>query len=114
MAAVTFLSPTLAEPVVVRLPDAEGVSLLALARAYEVPLRCECGEGRCGACAVKVAPCGAQTGTARLTLRERGVLYEAGKLPPEDMVSAELPDHPPRWRLACQYLVGGENIVVAF
>lgn len=115
MAVVTFISPSMVRPVVIQLPERERVSLLALALAYKVPLGCDCQDGICGECAVKVAPKRQEARRTRLSPKEKYILLAAGKIKDAEYQARDLPDHPPLWRLACEYEVGGdEEIIVAF
>ena len=46
--------------------------------------------------------------------RETGVLKLAGKLSGEQIAATENDDEPPPWRLACQFIVRDEDVVVRF
>ncbi|MDA8389511.1 MAG: hypothetical protein M0Z76_02055 [Gammaproteobacteria bacterium] len=116
MAQVTFLSMQLPRAVTIRIPGRNRRTLLALARCFGVPLRCQRGRpacGRCAACAVKVATIHAARRATRLPgAQERQALSRAGKSPtrrgPRRPAS-----HGPFWRLASRY-VPGEDVWVAF
>lgn len=115
MAVVTFISPSMVRPVVVQIPEMEQVTLLSLALAYRVPLGCDCQDGVCGECAVKIAPKRPEARRTKLSAKEKYVLLASGKIKDAEYQAPDLPDHPPLWRLACEYEVGGnEEIVVAF
>ena len=45
---------------------------------------------------------------------ELDTLFMAGKISKQQYESGMLPDIPPLWRLACQYVVTDEEIMVAF
>jgi ferredoxin len=115
MSKVTFLGPPLYDQFVVHIAPPGRSSLLNLARKLRLSLRNRCREGVCGACAVKVAVLHRQSGsqTVRLSAEEKTVLYQAGKLTREQYESEGLADNPPLWRLACQYVVQEEDILVA-
>lgn len=114
MASVTFIGMKLPDRVQVTVdPDARG-TLLALAMQHRIPLPCDCMQGNCGACAVKVAPLRCETSMTRLSGRERYLLLTAGKISSAQYHAESLPDHPPLWRLACEYRVADEKIMVAF
>lgn len=90
-------------------------TLLSLARSHRVPLRYECRRGNCGSCAVKVAALNRPASkSVRLDMREKKVLFQAGKLTPQQYASETLTNTPSLWRLACQYEVEDEDILVAF
>lgn len=114
MVTVTFLTLPLREKLVVEVPENTRVTLLNLMKRYNLPKQCVCGEGKCGACAVKVAPLRTNARMVRLSDMERRELFQAGKLSLEESESQDLKDIPPRWRLACQYVVADEPVLVAF
>ena len=114
MGNVTFLGMKLADRVRVDVARDAGGSLLDLALEHHIPLPCDCMRGNCGACAVKVAPLGCKTSMIRLSDRERYLLLTVGKITKKQYHATSLPDHPPLWRLACEYRVADEKIMVAF
>ena len=114
MVTVTFLTPPMRENLVVEVPENTHVTLLKLMKQYNLPKVCVCGEGKCGACAVKVAPLRQNARLVSLNELERRELFQAGKMTREECESKALKDIPPRWRLACQYEVAGESVLVAF
>ncbi len=114
MVTVTFLTPPMREKIVVEVPDNARFTLLNLMKRFNLPKQCVCGEGRCGACAVKVVPMRSSAKMVNLNDVERRELFLAGKLTREESELAELKDIPPRWRLACQYIVADEPVLVAF
>jgi ferredoxin len=114
MASVTFVGIKMPDRVQVRVNLDAGGSLLALAMAHRIPLPCDCMQGNCGVCAVKVAPLRRETSMTRLSDRERYLLLTAGKISQTQYHAESLPDHPPLWRLACEYQVADEKIMVAF
>lgn len=116
MSTVTFLTQPLRDKLTVRVEAGEQRTLLSLIREYNLPKQCICGRGKCGTCAVKVAPMHRLTGprTVRLSGEEKKALFMSGKLSRQQYESDALPDVPPLWRLACQYVVTDEEIMVAF
>lgn len=117
MSTITFLTqPLRNKKLTVRLAPQEQRTLLSLIQEYALPKECTCGEGKCGSCAVKVAPMHRQTGPRAVYLsdEERTALFKSGKLSRQQYESKALPDIPPLWRLACQYMVTDEEIMVAF
>ena len=115
MGMVTFLAAPFRRQHVLRVQAGGWRTLLNLARRLDLPLRCQCQAGACGTCAVKVAVLRPGNGGpgVRLGAEEKAVLYRAGKLTREQYESDTLPASPPLWRLACQYVVWDEDILVA-
>ena len=93
MANVTFTSPAMQRDVTVYAVVGDRRSLLAVAKQHKIPVHFECENGECGSCAVEVSVLG-------------------NKLPLASHLTAELNDEPPPWRLACQYIVRDEEILV--
>ncbi len=75
----------------------------------------ECENGECGSCAVQVSvlerkqPLGVS-----LTEKEKTVLKLSGRITKDQIAVAETDDIPPPWRLACQFIVRNEDILVNF
>ncbi|MDP1892723.1 MAG: 2Fe-2S iron-sulfur cluster-binding protein [Hydrogenophaga sp.] len=90
-------------------------TLLAVAKANNIPLDFECENGECGSCQLQVTVLSGNTphGVA-LTEKEKTVLRLAGKITAQQIADAETKDLPPPWRLACQFIVRNEDIVVKF
>lgn len=111
MSTVTLLSP-LGQSATYTLPYGE--TLLNLAGRLKLPLYTECRMDRCGACAVKVALVD-KPGVCKVRLGEveRSILYRAGKLSREHFAADNVPAREPLWRLACQYVLGNEEVLVA-
>jgi hypothetical protein len=98
------------------IPPGSKATLLTLAKERMLPLLCNCESGSCGTCAVKVVPLHHphENRTVRLGELEKKILFQAGKLSWQQYDSDVLKDMPPLWRLACQYQVKDEDILVAF
>lgn len=114
MGNVSFVGMKLPDRIQVHVRHDVVGSLLDLAIEHHIPLPCDCMRGNCGACAVKVAPLRDETSMIRLSARERYLLLTAGKISRLQYQADTLPDHPPLWRLACEYQVADEKIMVAF
>lgn len=116
MAEVTFLSLKMHDRLTVDVEPGQGRTLLSLMREHSVPGYCRCEEGKCGSCAVKIVPRPGQTGAKDVSLnsREKRALLKRGKLSREQYEQDAIADMPPLWRLACQFVVGDEPILVAF
>ncbi|MBN8487523.1 MAG: (2Fe-2S)-binding protein [Burkholderiales bacterium] len=115
MANVTFTSPRMKKDLTVYAVAGDTKTLLAVAKAHAVPLDFECENGECGSCAVQVGVLSdkAPYGVA-LTEKEKTVLRFAGKITAQQIDDAETKDLPPPWRLACQFVVRHEDILVSF
>lgn len=115
MANVTFSSPKLKKDITVYATAGDRSTLLAVAREHSIPLDFECENGECGSCAVQVSvldhkqPLG-----INLTEKEKAVLKLSGKITKDQIEKAETGDIPPPWRLACQFIVRDEDILVKF
>ena len=114
MGNVTFLGMQLADRVKVNVNYEAGTSLLDLAVKNQIPLSCDCVHDNCGTCAVKVAPLKPATSMIHLSEKERYLLLAAGKISNVQYHLNALPDHPPLWRLPCEYMLADEKIMVAF
>ncbi len=115
MANVTFSSPVMPRDITVFSVAGSRVTLLALAKANKIPLPCDCQDGECGSCLVKIKniSTGYRDGVT-LTSKEREVLLQLGKLTPEEMMDVVVNDLAPSHRLACQCLLRDEDILVTF
>jgi len=90
-------------------------ALLGLAEENGINIPCECRDGRCGSCLVKVTHLdGDHIKAQLLSDKERVVLKSIGKLPPREQERAAVYDIPPTYRLACQMIVTDEDLLVEF
>ncbi|HLO75061.1 MAG TPA: 2Fe-2S iron-sulfur cluster-binding protein [Magnetospirillum sp.] len=114
MANVTFSGPTLPKNVTVY-AVADTQTLLALAKKHDIAIPFQCQDGECGSCLIKVTHLGSNKPKAiHLTDKEKLTLSVNGKLSKDVLEQAEVNDMPPPYRLACQYLVQDEDILVEF
>ena len=115
MANVTFSSPKIKKDVTVYATAGDCHTLLAVAKQHKIPVDCECENGECGSCSVQVEILSnKQPMGVALTEKEKTVLRLAGKITKEQIDNAEVNDIPPPWRLACQFIVRNEDILVKF
>lgn len=115
MANITFHSPALKKDVTVYAVAGDRSSLLTVAQQHNIPIHYECQDGECGSCAVEVLPLsGKGPKGVHLTEKEKTVLLLSGKITHEDIANMELNDVAPLWRLACQYMILDEDILVKF
>ena len=115
MANITFSSPALKKDVTVYAVAGDRKTLLSVAQEHKIPIHYECQDGECGSCAVQVTPLGSNAPKAvHLTEKEKTVLVLNGKLSKSDLEKISLSDVAPKWRMACQYMVLDEDILVEF
>ncbi len=115
MANITFSSPALPKFVTVYGIAGDTRTLLALAKANNIPIPFQCQDGECGSCLIKVTYLGTTKPKAiHLTEKEKTTLSVNGKLTKELLDKAEVEDLPPPYRLACQYIVRDEDVLVEF
>lgn len=93
----------------------ERPTLLAVATNAGVPVLFNCEVGDCGACLVQVDTLSTgRRGAAPLTENEKLLLQAMSMLTAEDIEAAEREGVQPDVRLACQYVVRDEEIVIYF
>lgn len=115
MANITFSSPAMKKDLTVYAVAGDRSTLLSVAKEHKVPIHFECENGECGSCAVKVTILSNNTALGiALTEKEKTVLKLSGKITAEQIQDAETNDVPPPYRLACQFIVRGEDVLVAF
>jgi len=115
MANITFSSPKLKKDLTVYATAGDTRTLLSVAQEHHIPLDFECENGECGSCAIQVTVlANKQPLGIHLTEKEKTVLKLSGKITQEQITAAETNDVPPPWRLACQFIVRNEDILVKF
>ncbi len=115
MANVTFAGLTMDKNITVYGKAGDTSTLLALAKKNDIPIPCQCQDGNCGSCLVKITVLGTKAPLGvDLTEKEKLTLSVNGKLSKELLDRAENEHLPPPYRLACQYIVRDEDIVVEF
>ncbi|NNM83164.1 MAG: (2Fe-2S)-binding protein [Burkholderiales bacterium] len=115
MPNVTFSSPKLKKDITVYATAGDCSTLLSVAREHSIPVDFECENGECGSCAVQVIVLENKTPLGvNLTEKEKIALKLSGRISNEQIEAAERSDVPPPWRLACQFIVRGEDILVKF
>lgn len=115
MGNVTFSSPLLARDVTVYATAGDTQTLLKVAQKNKIPLPFECEDGECGSCVMEVKELSDKPFMAQsLTEKERATLLAAGKLSKAMIEEAVVNDRPPPFRLACQFIVRDEDILVKF
>lgn len=111
MGTIRFVAPGFSETIRLDAARQPRPTLLAVAREHGIPILFNCEAGGCAACIVHVEPAPGETPPA-LTVEEKFVLLAMGKL--EGGLETDSIPQRPRFRLACQYVVGDEDIVVDF
>lgn len=115
MANVTFSSPIMHKDVTVYAIAGDTDTLLALADKHGIKIPRDCRDGQCGSCLIQVERLDEKPAMAiSLTEKEKTKLLELGKITKAQIQDAEVNDMPPPNRLACQYIVRDENILVRF
>ncbi|OHC67014.1 MAG: ferredoxin [Rhodocyclales bacterium RIFCSPLOWO2_02_FULL_63_24] len=121
MANVTFSSPLHKDKTVYAVAGSHKKTILELAKENHIPIDFSCGDGECGTCLVKVSSIDPASRNkyghmgGPLNAREVTVLKGLGKISQAQIDQMYVDDLPPtEWRLACQYIVRDEDIVVAY
>lgn len=114
MANVTFSGPLLPKDITVYAIAGDNGTILALAKKHEIAIPFQCQDGECGSCLIKVTPLGAAQKAQALSEKEKLTLSVNGKLSKELLAKNEVEDIPPPYRLACQYIVLDQDILVEF
>jgi ferredoxin len=114
MANVTFSSPSMTRDVTVYAVAGDTGTLLSLAKENRIPIPHDCQDGECGSCLVEVTVLSKATHAISLTEKEKEMLKQLGKITKAEVKEAEVNDMPPHFRLACQYIVRDEDILVKF
>lgn len=115
MTTITFSSPKLTKTVQVNKAERNGKTVLSIAKEHGVPIPFNCEGGACSACLIDVDVVSERhLTTVELTEQEKLVLKVMGELTDEDIKAAQSEGVPPKCRLACQYRIGNEDIVVRF
>jgi ferredoxin len=121
MANITFSSKLHKDKTVYAIAGSHKKSILELAKENHIPIDFSCGDGECGTCLVKVSSIDQASHNAYghmggpLNVREVTVLKGLGKITQTQIDQMYVDDLPPiEWRLACQYIVRDEDILVEY
>ncbi len=114
MPNVTFSSPILHKNVTVYAVAGDTSTVLAVAEANKIVIPHDCRDGECGSCLIEVVTLSGKTMGSLLTEKEKSQLKSLGKITTEEIRKAEVDDIAPRFRLACQYVVRDQDILVKF
>jgi ferredoxin len=115
MADIAFESPLLQQNKTVYGIAGDTHTLLKVAKQNNIPVPFKCEDGDCGSCLIKVTVLeDKQPMAITLSEKEKFTLAANGKLSKDAKELAEVADIPPHYRLACQYIVRNESILVQF
>ncbi len=114
MPNVTFSSPLLRKNITVYAVAGDTSTVLAVAEANKIQIPHDCKNGECGSCLIEVVTLSGKTMGSMLTENEKTQLKFLGKITAEDIRKAEVDDVAPKFRLACQYVVRDQDILVKF
>ncbi|MEL6419805.1 MAG: 2Fe-2S iron-sulfur cluster-binding protein [Pseudomonadota bacterium] len=122
MANVTFSNSIHKDKTVYAVAGSHTKTLLSLAQENKIPIEFDCENGECGSCLIKVKlldEAGKEAAQKtpmgmHLTMKERTVLKDLGKLTQEQIDDLVTHDRPSEWRLACQFIVRDEDILVEY
>jgi ferredoxin len=115
VAIIRFAASGVDKTVTIDVTPGERRTLLSVAKDYGVPILFNCEAGECGACLVHVDTVAVgERPVAPPTEQEKFLLQAMRMLTARDIEAAERLGVPPDVRLACQYELGDEEIVVYF
>jgi ferredoxin len=114
MPNVTFSSPLLHKNVTVYAVAGDTSTVLSVAEANKIKIPHDCKDGECGSCLIEVVTLSGKTMGSLLTEKEKTLLKSLGKITLEEIKQAEVEDLAPKFRLACQYVVRDQDILVKF
>jgi ferredoxin len=114
MPNVTFSSPAMHKDVTAYAIAGDTHTILAVAEAHKIPIPHDCKDGECGSCLIEVVTLTGKTMGSLLTEKEKSLLKSLGKITSEEITRAEVEDIAPKYRLACQYVVRDQDILVKF
>ena len=114
MPNVTFSSPLLHKDVTVYAIAGDRRTILSVAEAAKIPIPFDCKDGECGSCLIEVVTLTGKTMGSMLTDKEKDQLKSLGRITAQDIRLAEVDDLAPKFRLACQYIVRDQDVLVKF
>lgn len=118
MALITFSNPEYKDRTVYAVAGSHTKSILKIAQENKIPINFDCQDGDCGSCLVRVTQIGKNSEKApmgvSLTMKEQVKLRELGKLSKDQLDDLVTVDRTGEWRLACQFIVRDEDILVEY
>ena len=114
MANVTFSSPILPQDLTFSASAGDHGNLLTFAQSHKVVIPRDCQDAECGSCLVEVTFLGKSSKAPEIGEKETEMLKQLGKYYKKKGAAAQVEDIPPHHRLACQYVLRDEDILVKF
>jgi ferredoxin len=117
MALITFSSEQYRDKTVYAVAGSHTETVLKVAKTNKIPINFNCEDGQCGSCLIRVshlAPLRTEVKCGPVTQKEISVLKELGKITQDEIDNMAVDDLPTQWRLACQYIVRDEEILVHY
>jgi ferredoxin len=99
-------------------PAGDTHTVLAVAQKNGVKIPYDCKDGDCGSCLILVEFTGNAENKAKMAItlseKEKAKLKELGKITAKEIHDAEVDDLAPHYRLACQFIVREEEMIIHF
>jgi len=117
VALITFTNPEQRDKTVYMVAGSHTETVLKIAKANNIPMHFDCGDGECGSCLVRVTSIDRTKETRMggpLTDKEVDVLRQLGKISQAEVETMLVDDLPTEWRLACQMIPRDEDILVEY
>ncbi len=115
MPLITFSNPEYKDKTVYAVAGSHTETVLKIAKEHRVPIKFDCSDGNCGTCMIKVTPLQKHKEMAgRITDKEIEILRQHGKLSKDELYNLEVTDIETQWRLACQFIVRDQDILVEY
>jgi ferredoxin len=118
MPVITFNSPAMHKDVRIYAPAGDTHTVLAVAQKNGVKIPYDCKDGDCGSCLILVEFTENANNKAKMAItlseKEKAKLRELGKITAKEIQDAEVDDLAPHYRLACQFIVREEEVIIHF
>jgi ferredoxin len=117
MALVTFTSKDFKDKTVYAVAGSHTQTILKIAQENKIQIAFDCENGDCGSCLVKIRQIGRDRKPpmgVSLTMKEQLKLRELGKLTQDQLDDLVTMGRTGEWRLACQFIVRDEDVVVEY
>jgi len=115
MALITFSNPEYKDKTVYAVAGSFTETVLKISKENKIPIDFSCGDGECGTCLIKVTSLEHKPRMGGpLTDKEISVLSQLGKIRKDDVDRMAVDDLPTDFRLACQFVVRDEDVLVEY
>ncbi len=118
MPMITFNSPSMHQDKIIYAPAGDTHTVLAVAEKNGVKIPSDCRDGDCGSCLIQVEFVGNKENKPKMAItlseKEKAKLKELGKITAKEVAEAEVSDIAPHYRLACQFIVREEEVIIQF